>query len=638
MANSRVQTTIGDGLLRFLVLTYLFVLANTATFVTEVHFLNGATVAYVLAVWLTYSVIYLLPVAMLLFLLVKLLGIGPLARGLAALRLRPDRLVGVVAVLCTAGVQLFLYADGIVFRMYGFHANGFVWNILSTPGGIESLGATRSTKFSLVAIVLSAVAIQSLLLVFSRRSRWLASLVGRSLSWRTAVVGASLFLILAGGERMAYGLSDAGDYQPIVTAASAFPFYTRARMHSFAQRVGIKPRRDRGVHMAPGSVHLNYPVADIERDPATRDLNVVWLVSESWRWDMLNPQTMPATSSFADQALSFVNHYSGGNGTRMGMFSMFYGLFGSYWFSFLNETRSPAVLDLMVDGGYDLHAFTSARFSFPEFDKTIFSRLPSAALTEGDPDKLGWENDQANVSMLLDSLKNRDSARPFFRFMFFESPHASYYFPDDAIIAEPYLEDMNYATMDLDGDMPLIKNRYINACHHLDMQFARVIEGLEQNDLLDSTIVVMTGDHGEEFMEKGRWGHHSAFSQEQIRVPLVLWVPGQKPEVVQRMTSHLDIVPTLLTALGVTNPVEDYSLGLDLLGDARRDHVVVADWDHLAWVDEEAKVTFPVGSSSMFRQHVTTRDDEELLDVSVVMESRRSDFVSVLSDLGRFSP
>jgi membrane-anchored protein YejM (alkaline phosphatase superfamily) len=77
----------------------------------------------------------------------------------------------------------------------------------------------------------------------------------------------------------------------------------------------------------------------------------------------------------------------------------------------------------------------------------------------------------------------------------------------------------NYTLEHLDGF-------YINASNHLDYQFSRIISTLKKEDLLKETIVIITGDHGEEFMENGRWGHNSTFSQQQIRVPLLIHIPG----------------------------------------------------------------------------------------------------------------
>jgi len=113
------------------------------------------------------------------------------------------------------------------------------------------------------------------------------------------------------------------------------------------------------------------------------------------------------------------------------------------------------------------------------------------------------------------------------------------------VIRTPYLDRLNYATMDLARDIGLIKNRYLNACHHLDSQLARVFAHLEERACSTPRSSSVTGDHGEEFMEKGRWGHASAFSEEQTRVPLVLYVPGEPPARIDRITSHLDSAATI---------------------------------------------------------------------------------------------
>jgi membrane-anchored protein YejM (alkaline phosphatase superfamily) len=320
----------------------------------------------------------------------------------------------------------------------------------------------------------------------------------------------------------------------------------------------------------------------------------------------------------------------------MGMFSMFYGLYGGYWFEFQELERGPLLVDTLVDDGYQMWLRTSAKFTYPEFDETIFARVPRDAMHEGDG-RPGWMNDRDHVGALLESIDQRDRARPFFAFMFFESPHARYDFPPESVIRTPYLERLNYATMDLHRDIGLIKNRYLNACHHLDSQLQRVYDHLEREGLLDSTLVVVTGDHGEEFMEKGHWGHASAFTEEQTRVPLVLWVPGVRPAEVTRMTSHLDLPATILGLLGVANPPSDYSLGNDLLHGPERTFTVVSGWDDLAWVDAQHKVRLPFGRFDLAqRRGVTTRDDAPLPEGETASAANHSLVIELLRELNRF--
>ena len=248
---------------------------------------------------------------------------------------------------------------------------------------------------------------------------------------------------------------------------------------------------------------------------------------------------------------------------------------------------------------------------------------------------MGWKLDRLNTDKMLDFIDKRDKTRPFMTFMFFESPHALYYFPPENEICVPYLEEFNYATVDLKKDIQLIKNRYINSCNHLDSQYGRILKYLEENSLLDSTIVILTGDHGEEFMEKGRWGHNSTFSEEQTRTPLVIWAPGQKSRQINSITSHLDIPATLMTLLDVTNPPEDYSQGIDLLGSKERLFTVVSGWDTVAYVDDENKAIFPMNVFG--DQIVTTKSDIEVTNETPFYQTHQPYLIQIMKDMSRFS-
>lgn len=221
-------------------------------------------------------------------------------------------------------------------------------------------------------------------------------------------------------------------------------------------------------------------------------------------------------------------------------------------------------------------------------------------------------------------------------YMFFESPHANYSFPENSIIRRPFAEGMNYVTMNIERDIKLIKNRYINACHHVDQQIGRIVEYLEAHDLMKSTVLLITGDHGEEFLEKGRWGHNSEFTEQQTRVPLVIWVPGKTARIVTTMTSHLDIPATIMPLLGVLNPPEDYSQGRDLFGLAQRSYTVLTDWNHVAYEDAEFKVVFPTSGFAAFHQTVATADDMPVEDRALFYQEHRDQIVEVMRGLKEF--
>ncbi len=588
---------------------------------------NGYGLAFGVAAYLVYGALY---------------GLAPwaVARMMLAVagRLLPQRVAEIfimgLGVALYSAACILLFIDGQLYAIYGFHFNGFVWNLITTPGGIASMGMSMTTVYSAIAFMVLVVLVQS----------GLATLVARVLHERWATFGsrrriarlAAVFIALALMEQSAFGMAFMHQYAPVLVSARVFPLYQPTTFRSLAKKLGYDVPRKPRLNVASNDMQLNYPAAPLDAQTPARPLNIVWLVSESWRWDMLDASIMPRTYAFAQQALNFRHHYSGGNGTRMGLMSMFYGLYGNYWFPMLARQRGPVLIDVLQRQGYRIDAFTSASFSYPEFNKTIFAQLPADALHE-DSNGETWQRDRRNVDALLQRIGQRDRGKPFMTFMFFESPHARYQFPSDAVIRTPYLEDFNYATVDLKRDIGLIKNRYINACHHLDSQFARVLDYLEREKLLDSTVVILTGDHGEEFMEKGRWGHNSDFVEEQVRVPLVLHVPGAPPAVVDRMTSHLDIPATLMPLLGVRNPSGDYSLGYDLRDGAQpRAYTVMASWTDLAYRDDAYKASFPRESGNLFDVAVRTAQDAPVADEGRFFEQRRAQMAQLMRDSARF--
>ena len=439
---------------------------------------------------------------------------------------------------------------------------------------------------------------------------------------------------------MTYAANEAISKSALTSQATSIPFFQTVSARHLFERLGFEIKRSDNIELKG---HLNYPLAPLKIKAPAKPYNIIWLTSESWRADMLDQEIMPATWQFATQANRYNKNYSGGNGTRMGVFSMFMGLPGNYWFSFINEQRGAAFIDVLQQEHYQMNLYTSAMFSYPEFEKTIFSKVPASQLHSLQQNgKFGWENDRTNVSSMLDFIDKRDPSKPFFSFIFFESPHARYNFPPESVIRRPYRDDINYATLSkeaLRADIVPIKNRYINAVHHLDSQFDRVFTYLKEKNLLDSTIVILVGDHGEEFMEHGYWGHNSTFVDQQIRTPLVLWMPGQQQgKVVDTMTSHMDIVPTLMPLLGVSNPNSDYSIGHNLLKDTSRSYTYVSDWDHITYIDKDIKITQPINIGSYAGNKVSDGNDEPLSDEAknALLKTKQPAMLQILQDLSHF--
>jgi hypothetical protein len=163
------------------------------------------------------------------------------------------------------------------------------------------------------------------------------------------------------------------------------------------------------------------------------------------------------------------------------------------------------------------------------------------------------------------------------------------------------------------------------------------VDHLRQRGLLEDTIVVVLGDHGEEFMERGRWGHGAEFNRFQTGTPGVIRVPGRASAVIRGITSHLDIPATLMPLLGVQNPPEDYCLGHDLLAaDFHRDYAVGADWNRIAYIGDDYKIAFPLNAVGAARNAATDGDDRPLPDTSRAVRAIRASMVEIMGNLARF--
>jgi arylsulfatase A-like enzyme len=107
-------------------------------------------------------------------------------------------------------------------------------------------------------------------------------------------------------------------------------------------------------------------------------------------------------------------------------------------------------------------------------------------------------------------------------------------------------------------DRERLRALYDGEVTYHDRQFGRFIDRLRELGLLDSTLIVLTADHGEEFFEHQSVGHGHSLFQELLHVPLIVRLPGQAPEG-RRLTqpaSLVDIVPTVLEAAGIERSAE----------------------------------------------------------------------------------
>ena len=112
-------------------------------------------------------------------------------------------------------------------------------------------------------------------------------------------------------------------------------------------------------------------------------------------------------------------------------------------------------------------------------------------------------------------------------------------------------------------DLPWLEARYDATVAQADREVGRLLDQLEALGLADQTMVIVTSDHGEEFLEHGDLSHAHSLYDEILRVPLLIHVPGMAPRVVAEPVELIDVAPTVLARLGL--PVDPRMRGSDLL-------------------------------------------------------------------------
>ncbi len=106
------------------------------------------------------------------------------------------------------------------------------------------------------------------------------------------------------------------------------------------------------------------------------------------------------------------------------------------------------------------------------------------------------------------------------------------------------------------ADQAFLRGVYDEEVAFVAAQIARLLDGLAARKVLERGLVIVTADHGEEFLDHGALEHGHTLYQELLHVPLLVWGPhvraGRHPEPV----SQVDVLPTVLDALGIAPPRE----------------------------------------------------------------------------------
>ncbi|HEX4686412.1 MAG TPA: choline-sulfatase [Nocardioides sp.] len=110
-----------------------------------------------------------------------------------------------------------------------------------------------------------------------------------------------------------------------------------------------------------------------------------------------------------------------------------------------------------------------------------------------------------------------------------------------------------------DDDVRAARHAYLGAVSFVDDHLARLLEILRVSGRLESTVVILTSDHGDMQGERGLW-YKMSFFEGSARVPLVVSAPGRfAPARVSSPVSTMDLLPTLVGIAGGDDRPESFA-------------------------------------------------------------------------------
>jgi arylsulfatase A-like enzyme len=176
-------------------------------------------------------------------------------------------------------------------------------------------------------------------------------------------------------------------------------------------------------------------------------------------------------------------------------------------------------------------------------------------------------------------------------------------------------------------DIERLRAIYDSAVSYHDQQLGELVAGLQRMGIYDQTMIVITADHGEELFEDRRCGHGASLRETLVRVPLLVHYPPRvAPALVEEGAEGVDVMPTILDALGVDLP--DQLQGESLLpraagagrGWPRPSYASQYEYAHAMRV---ARWKMKVGKRGIAVVHDMVADPDERVDVSAEKPAAR---------------
>ncbi len=288
----------------------------------------------------------------------------------------------------------------------------------------------------------------------------------------------------------------------------------------------------------------------ISRLDQAEDLNYILITVDTLRADRIGCYgfsgiSTPTMDMFARRGVKFEKCISTATLTLPSHASLMTGTYPTFHGvrdngGFLVPQEMTTLAELMKQHGYKTSAYVAAyvldsKWGLDQgfdhyFDSFDLSKYKTVSL--GNVQRPGNEI----IDEVLPWLEEHKQEK-FFTWIHLYDPHTPYEPP------EPYMEKYP-------------NHPYIGEIAYTDSQLARLWQFLEENDLVENTVLVFASDHGESLGEHQEQSHGFFIYQEGVHVPLIFVTPFEKLHGISRArpVSLVDVMPTILDLAGIQAP------------------------------------------------------------------------------------
>jgi membrane-anchored protein YejM (alkaline phosphatase superfamily) len=521
---------------------------------------------------------------------------------LAPLSFIPALRYGLMFLLASAGgtLAVIVFIDSYIYDIFNYHINWFFISTFFADEGGEFFDISLKTYF-LFSFVAFLIVIAELALLWVVEKKIITR---RHFKFAGVAAGLLVFANVL-FVNVTHSWAYAQNYMPITSISGHVPFYFPIHSRKLAKNDALAGMSD-DTNRVESNIY--YPKNPMQCEPGDEKPNVVMVVLESWRGDTVSAEVTPNTYKLAQESQWFKEYHSSGTVTTKGIFSLMYGLAPTYMDNVVanNGAGGPVLLNLMKDQGYDFGIYSSGDIERIKIADTSFVAVKDDIQHGEGKDTI--EKDYDVLNKMVTKLKTSND--PVFGFMFFNSSHYLYYYPEGFVkflpVEEPSLVDFKAGK----NPEPYI-NRYKNSLHFNDHLIGKLIDELKAMGKWENTIFIVTSDHAEEFAHTGptRFGHGSNYTRHQSHVPMVIHWPGKKPEQFTHRATSLDVTPTILKdAFKCSNDITDYSNGNNLFDRQSHEVQVMSSYYNYALVTEQGSfIQNPIGL-------IESKDNDDKLD------------------------